>query len=72
MMILTNTEEHSMLMMVTLFLVKKVVVTMLFVFQLTKVLVPYTESKNCVEGASQETSTSTAEACSRASASPTR
>ena len=40
MMMLIKTEEHSMLMMVTLFLVKKVVVKELFVFELTKDLVP--------------------------------
>jgi hypothetical protein len=37
MMMLTKTKEYSMLMMVRLFLVKKLVV-MMFVFQLTKVI----------------------------------
>ena len=38
MMMLTKTKKYSMLKMVTLFLVKKLVV-MMFVFQLTKVMV---------------------------------
>ena len=38
MMMLTKTKEYSMLKMVTLFLVKKLVV-MMFMFQLTKVMV---------------------------------
>ena len=38
MMMLTKTKKYSMLKMVTLFLVKKLVV-MMFMFQLTKVMV---------------------------------
>ena len=60
MMMLTKTEEYSMLMMVTLFLVKKVVVTMMFVFQLTKVMVYVmmihkTEDKSDQEGLQNQT-----------------
>jgi hypothetical protein len=55
MMLLTKGKGYSMLMMVTLFLFKKVVVTVLFVFQLTKVMVYVmmmhkTEDKTDLEG----------------------
>ena len=39
MMMLTKTKEYSMPMMMTLYLLKKLVVTVLFVLQSTKVMV---------------------------------